>query len=536
MSVPAAPDPLSPLALAGAGYAIAQLLLGVYGAYRWSVLVQFARLLRRRRSTRGPAAPAAPAVDLATAEARTLPFVTVQLPVHDERFVVERLVDAACALEWPRDRFEVQVLDDSTDETTALARRRVDRARARGVRAVVLHRARRQGFKAGALAAGLARARGDLVCVFDADFVPAPDFLRRVVGEFEDPRVGMVQARWGHLNRDWSALTSAQAIFLDGHFSIEQAARAGHGRLFNFNGTAGVWRRECIVDAGGWTHDTLTEDLDLSYRAQMKGWRFVYRDDVEAPAELPPDIRAFKGQQRRWAKGSLQVARKILPRLFASDASVAIKLEAAGHLTGNLGYALLVLSVLCLGPALVLPDTMPRWCSIGALTLLFATGMGGVAAFLLAAQRARGVPALEAWRRLPAALLLGVGMSWTNGRAAVEAFLPGPGTWERTAKEGITARGGSRPRGRYRSGRADHGGGEAGLAGLCLALIGVALERGQWGAVAFLVFLAAGFGGVAVLTWVAGRGDGIVRRRATRTATGPAGALRAASLLTNSEQ
>ena len=493
----AAPDPSSPLHLASAGYAVAQAALGVFGLYRWSVIAQYARLPR-------PGAIAPPRMDIVGG---TVPFVTVQLPVHDERHVIERLVDAACALDWPRDRFEVQVLDDSTDETTALARARVEAARARGVDAIVLHRERRDGYKAGALAAGLARARGSLLCVFDADFVPPPDFLRRVAGAFDDPAVGMVQARWGHLNRDWSALTRAQAVFLDGHFSIEQAARAGHGRFFNFTGTAGVWRRACIEDAGGWTHDTLTEDLDLSYRAQMKGWRFVYRDEVEAPAELPVDIRAFKGQQRRWAKGSLQVARKILPALWASRAPLSVKLEAAFHLTSNLSYLLLVLSVLLLGPALVLPDTMPRWISIGALALLFATGMAGVAAFFYLAQRARGVGVGDALSRLPAALLLGVGMSWTNGTAVADAFLSGRGAWERTPKEGVVARGAARPHGRYRPGGVDRGAGEAGLALLALGLAAIAFERGRWGAIGFLVFVAAGFAWVGWLTWRAGRAD-----------------------------
>ncbi len=229
------------------------------------------------------------------------PFVTIQLPVFNERHVIERLIDAACALDYPRDRLEVQVLDDSTDDTTRRARGRVAFHRARGSVVALLHRRRRTGFKAGALAAGLMRARGELVCVFDADFLPPRDFLRRTVALFDDPGVGVVQARWGHLNRDYSFLTEAQALFLDGHFAIEHVARAGSGRFFNFNGTAGLWRRRAIEDAGGWTHDTLTEDLDLSYRAQIRGWKFIYRGDVVAPAELPVDMEAFKAQQRRWA-------------------------------------------------------------------------------------------------------------------------------------------------------------------------------------------------------------------------------------------
>ena len=512
MANPAVPlDASSPLYLAGAGYALAQAALGLYGVHRWTLLVHFARLRGREGG-----APAGVSV-VPGAGSRDLPRVTVQLPVHDERCVIERLVDAACALDYPLDRLEIQVLDDSTDETTGLARLCVARARRRGVDAVVLHRANREGYKAGALAAGLLRARGELIAVFDADFVPPPDFLRRMVGEFDDPGVGMVQARWGHLNRDWSVLTEAQAIFLDGHFTIEQAARAGQGRFFNFNGTAGVWRRACIEDAGGWMHDTLTEDLDLSYRAQMKGWRFVYRDDVVAPAELPVDIRAFKGQQRRWAKGSLQTARKILPALWRSPAPLSTKLEAVGHLTSNVSYLLLVASILLLGPALVLPETMPRWISLGTLSLLFATGMGAVATFFFVAQRTRGATARTALGRLPAALLLGVGMSWANGRAVFEAFLPGIGGWERTPKDGVTARGDARPRRGYRPERADRGAGEGALALYALGLAALALSRARWGAVPFLVFIAIGFGWVGWLTFTAGRDPAAaLRRRAIR--------------------
>jgi cellulose synthase/poly-beta-1,6-N-acetylglucosamine synthase-like glycosyltransferase len=495
------PDPASPLFLAGTGYALVQGALALYGLHRWFLLAQFLRLPRPART---PAAPAP--VPAATREGEALlPRVTVQLPVHDERWVIERLVDAACALDYPRDRLEVQVLDDSTDETTALARACVARARARGIDATVLHRESRQGFKAGALAAGLARARGELIAVFDADFVPPPDFLRRLVGEFADPRVGLVQARWGHLNRDWSALTEAQALFLDGHFTVEHAARAGHGRFFNFNGTAGVWRRACIEEAGGWTHDTLTEDLDLSYRAQMAGWRFVYRPDVVAPAELPVDLRAFKGQQRRWAKGSLQTARKILPALWASRRPLAIKLEALAHLTSNLTYLLLLASIVLLGPVLLIPDTMPRWLSLGVLSLLFLTGMGAVSAFFLLARRAMGESLGAALARLPGGLLVGVGMSWTVSCAVVEGLLPRLGTWERTPKDGVRGRGDRRPRRGYRSGPGDRGTAEALLAGYAVGLVALALERGRWGALPFLAFVVGGFALVAWWSWSGGR-------------------------------
>ncbi|HET7787751.1 MAG TPA: cellulose synthase family protein, partial [Myxococcales bacterium] len=241
----------------------------------------------------------------------TVPRVTIQLPVFNEMYVVERLIDAVARIEYPRDRLDIQVLDDSTDETQGIARAHVERLQREGVDIAYLHRDHRDGYKAGALQEGLKTARGELVAVFDADFVPAPDFLLRSVHFFTDEKIGMVQVRWDHLNRDCSHLTQAQAIFLDGHFVIEHTARNRSGRFFNFNGTAGVWRRAAIESAGGWQHDTLTEDLDLSYRAQLAGWRFVYLPHVVSPAEVPVEMNAFKSQQHRWAKGSIQTARKL---------------------------------------------------------------------------------------------------------------------------------------------------------------------------------------------------------------------------------
>ena len=276
--------------------------LAVYGVHRLALVALYYRT--RRRSNPSEIQPA------------HWPLVTVQLPIYNERYVVARLIDAVCALDYPPDRLEIQVLDDSTDETQQIAAARVARYRALGFDIHHLHRLDRNGFKAGALEAGFARARGELLAVFDADFVPQTDFLRRTVFHFADPRCGMVQARWDHINRGYSWLTRIQAIFLDGHFLIEHAARNRSGRFFNFNGTAGVWRRQAILDAGGWQHDTLTEDLDLSYRAQMAGWKFLFLPEVTVPAELPVDINAFKRQQYRWAKGSVQTARKLLRRIL----------------------------------------------------------------------------------------------------------------------------------------------------------------------------------------------------------------------------
>src|SRR5205085_7746241 len=270
-----------------ATYFLVLLILSIYGSHRYVMAYLFYKYKGNLPAPQG--------------RFERLPPVTIQLPVFNEMYVVERLIDAVARIEYPRDRLEIQVLDDSTDETQGIARAKVERLRRDGIDISYLHRDNRAGYKAGALQEGLQVARGELVAVFDADFVPSPDFLRRSVDYFTDPRIGMVQVRWEHLNRDYSHLTQAQAIFLDGHFVIEHTARNRSGRFFNFNGTAGVWRRATIEDAGGWQHDTLTEDLDLSYRAQLAGWRFVYLPEVVSPAEVPVEMNAFKSQQHRWA-------------------------------------------------------------------------------------------------------------------------------------------------------------------------------------------------------------------------------------------
>ncbi len=313
------------------------LVLSAYGAHRWYLLWLYRR---HRRDDATPARRFDP-----------LPRLTVQLPLYNEMYVAERLIDAVCALDYPRDRLEIQVLDDSTDETREIVSAKTAACAARGFDIVHLHRTDRAGFKAGALEAGLRVAKGDLIAIFDADFVPQPGFARELVHHFTDERVGMVQARWGHLNADYSPLTRVQSMLLDGHFVIEHTARNRSGRFFNFNGTAGIWRRRCIEDAGGWQHDTLTEDLDLSYRAQLEGWRFVFLPDHIAPAELPLEMGAFKSQQHRWAKGSIQTARKLLPRIYRSALPWYVKLEATVHLTANIGYVLMVLLALLIVPA-----------------------------------------------------------------------------------------------------------------------------------------------------------------------------------------
>ena len=273
------------------------------------------------------------------------PLVTIQLPIYNELYVTERLIESVCRIDYPRNLIEIQVLDDSTDDTVEIAKAMVKKMKARGFDIVYIHRTDRTGYKAGALKEGHKSAKGELVGIFDADFVPNSDFLKESVPYFIDPNVGMIQTRWSHLNCDYSLLTRAQSMGIDGHFGVEQASRAWSGLFMNFNGTAGVWRKKTIEDAGGWQADTLTEDLDLSYRAQMKGWKLAFAPQVECPAEVPVTITAFKSQQHRWAKGSIQTAKKNLGKLFKSDASMFLKIQAFLHLTHYLVHPMMILVI-----------------------------------------------------------------------------------------------------------------------------------------------------------------------------------------------
>jgi cellulose synthase/poly-beta-1,6-N-acetylglucosamine synthase-like glycosyltransferase len=382
-----------------------------------------------------------------------LPAVTVQLPIYNELYVAERLIDAVCSFDYPRDRLEIQVLDDSTDETRDVVEASVRRHREAGVEIRQLRRADRAGYKAGALAEGLRSARGDLVAVFDADFVPRPDFLRRTAPWFADPAVGMVQTRWDHINRGYSLLTRIQAILLDGHFAIEHVARAESGRFFNFNGTAGIWRRRAIETSGGWTQDTLTEDLDLSYRAQLVGWRFVFLPETASPAELPVDIHGFKRQQFRWAKGSMQTARKHLPSILRGDLAWPVKLEALVHLTNNGAYLLMILLSLLAFPAMVVRHNRDlHWLS--ALDVgLFGASTLAVCLFYLVSQLAIRPPKAGQTALLLPLMALGIGLSVNNCRAVVSGLLRDGGAFERTPKYRIESRIDTWRRKRYRAGR-----------------------------------------------------------------------------------
>lgn len=410
-------------------------LLAAYGIHRLTLL----RLYRRARATPRPAPPA------------HWPLVTVQLPVFNERYVAERLLEAAAALEYPRDRIEIQVLDDSTDSTSALVAARVGALRERGLDVVHLRRSSRAGFKAGALQEGLLRAKGDLVAVFDADFVPGPGFLRDLVPYLDDPEVGMVQARWRHLNQDYSMLAQAQAISLDGHFVIEHAARMTGARFFNFNGTAGILRKQCILDAGGWQWDTITEDLDLSYRAQLRGWRFVFAPQVGCPGELPVEMNAFKAQQYRWVRGSVQVARKTLPSVWRAALPLSVKLEATFHLTYNVAYVLLLVV-----SAITYPVVMARIEARSLLftivdTALFLSASIPALLYFAVAQRATRPDWRKQLRFIPFVLTLGFGLAVNNTRAVLTGLARTHGDFQRTPKFRIVRRGDAWQDKRYRA-------------------------------------------------------------------------------------
>src|SRR3984893_18481552 len=397
--------------------------LSAYGVHRYFIIYLF--LKNRRREL------------LPACRFEQLPKVTMQLPIFNEVYVVERLLRSVSELDYPRELLQIQVLDDSTDDTREITSSCAEKLRRRGLNVSLIHRVDRTGFKAGALACGLAEAEGEFVCILDADFVPPPDLLKRTVHFFTDPKVGMIQTRWGHLNRRYSLLTRVQAMFLDGHLLLEQTARSRSGRFFNFNGTAGLWRRTCIEEAGGWQHDTLTEDLDLSYRAQLVGWKFIFLPDVVTPAELPVDMNGFKSQQHRWTKGSIQTCKKLLPRIWRSQLPLPIKVEATGHLMSTFAY--LLLACLCV---LLHPSTggaQPGWLRTLLIDVpIFLTASVSVAVFYICAQRElhpRG------WFKeiffLPCLLALGIGLSLNNARAVLEAIFNHQSDFTRTPKYGI---------------------------------------------------------------------------------------------------
>ena len=403
-----------------ATYFFVLIVLAIYGWHRYYLVYLYMR--NRDKEPRADAPP------------NPLPVVTIQLPLYNEMYVADRLIESVCAIAYLRALLEIQVLDDSTDETQSIAELAVRRYAAQGIDIKYYHRANRTGFKAGALEAGLKLARGEFIAIFDADFIPARDFLDRLMPHFTDSQVGMVQARWGHINQDYTLLTKIQSILLDGHFVLEHGGRNRSGRFFNFNGTAGIWRRAAIDDAGGWQHDTLTEDLDLSYRAQLRGWRFVFRSDVIAPAEVPVEMNAFKSQQHRWAKGSIQTCCKLLPRLLRANLPIGVKAEAFFHLTANFNYPLMCVLSLLMFPAMVIRYNMGWYEMLLIDVPLFFAATFSVCNFYMVCQREIHRDWRARIKYLPFLMSIGIGLSINNTRAVFEALFNRQSEFMRTPK------------------------------------------------------------------------------------------------------
>jgi cellulose synthase/poly-beta-1,6-N-acetylglucosamine synthase-like glycosyltransferase len=404
-------------------YIATLLLLSIYGAHRFFILFLYHRYYKRSRR-RNPA-PLSPL---------DLPAVTVQLPIFNELYVAKRIIESAAALDYPKELLTIQILDDSTDRTQDVAKETAEQLRRDGYRVQYHHRSKRQGFKAGALAEGLERTVDELVAIFDADFIPPVDFLVRTAPYFQDEAVGMVQTRWGWLNRDYSLLTRIQSIILDGHFMLEHTARNFSGRFFNFNGTGGVFRRKAILGSGGWQGDTLTEDLDLSYRAQMHGWKFIYLPDIVCPSELPVDIYGFKTQQHRWTKGSIQVGKKLLPKLWKTDLPLRIKLEATFHLSANLCYLLVVLLSVLMPLSIVSRDPATVRGTFPLELIIFFLTSGSIFLFYATAQRELYPDWKLRLRDIPFIFSTGIGMCLNNAWAVSEALLSKDTPFVRTAK------------------------------------------------------------------------------------------------------
>jgi len=460
-------------------YYIVLALLAMYGTHR-ALMVRL--YYRHRRDVPRPSG-ALP----------VLPRVTVQLPIYNEVYVVERLIAAVAALDYPRELLEIQVLDDSIDETRSIAELAVRRLAAQGVDIKYYHRLDRVGYKAGALEAGLKVARGEFIAIFDADFIPTADFLTQLMPHFSDARVGMVQARWGHINQDYSLLTKIQAILLDGHFILEHGGRNRGGRFFNFNGTAGVWRRSAIDDAGGWEHDTLTEDLDLSYRAQLRGWRFVFVPGVIAPAEVPVEMNAFKSQQHRWAKGSIQTCRKLLPRILKSDLPFGVKAEAFFHLSANFNYILMCLLSILMFPSMVIRYNMGWYEMILIDVPLFFAATFSFCNFYVVCQREIHTDWRARIKYVPFLMSVGIGLSVNNTRAVFEALFNKQSEFTRTPKYRIEGDTDEWVGKKYRQSVAVQPLVELALGLYFTATVFYALANGIYGTLPFLVLFQVGF-------------------------------------------
>jgi len=456
-------------------------ILSVYGLHRYEVIRTYFKY-RKNAVTHPPT------------QFEQLPPVTIQLPVYNERYVVERLIDEVTKIEYPKELLQIQVLDDSTDDSHPFAEALVAKYQALGFPIEYHHRTNRQGFKAGALQAGLATATGELIAIFDADFIPPPDFLTRTVNFFADPKVGLVQTRWSYLNRDYNLLTEVEAMLLDGHFILEHGARSRSGLFFNFNGTAGILRRQAIIDAGGWQHDTLTEDSDLSYRAQLAGWRFVYLPGLDCPSELPVEMHGFQIQQSRWAKGLTQVAKKLLPTILKADLPKRVKFEAIMHLTPNISYPLMVVLSALMLPVMIVRFYMGVWEMVLLDLPLIIASFWSISAFYIVAQREL-YP--KSWKRsvflLPMLMGVGVGLTIINTRAVLEALFGIKSGFVRTPKFAIEGRPVNLETKRYRgkSGWLPYI--EIAIGTFFLGMIGFAIETYNFLAIPFLMLFVGGY-------------------------------------------
>ncbi|HUU34215.1 MAG TPA: cellulose synthase family protein [Vicinamibacterales bacterium] len=465
-----------------AAYFFVLVILAVYGWHRYYMVYLYMRHKHEVPVPRGE-------YDYAS-----LPVVTIQLPLYNEMYVVDRLVDSVCAIDYPREKLEIQILDDSTDETRSIAEAAARRHAAEGVDIKYIHRTDRSGYKAGALEAGMQVARGNFIAIFDADFVPKRDFLQATVHHFTDPKVALVQTRWGHVNEDYSLLTKIQAILLDAHFVLEHGSRNRGGCFFNFNGTAGIWRKAAIIDGGGWQHDTLTEDLDLSYRTQLKGWRFVFLPDHVAPAELPVEMNAFKSQQHRWAKGSIQTFLKLMPQILQSDQPVHVKTEAFFHLSANFNYPLMCVLSALMVPSMVIRYNMGWYEMLLIDVPLFLAATASVANFYMVCQRELYPDTwTERLKYLPILMSVGIGLAVNNTRAVFEAIFHKPSEFKRTPKYRIEGGSGEWMGKNYRQAVAIQPIIELSLGLYFTGTLFYALANGIYGSVPFLMLFQVGF-------------------------------------------
>jgi cellulose synthase/poly-beta-1,6-N-acetylglucosamine synthase-like glycosyltransferase len=481
-------------------------VLSVYGLHRYETM-------RRYRKHRRKLPQSAPR------KFDQLPKVTIQLPLYNERFVVARLLHEVSKMAYPRELLQIQVLDDSVDDTHAYTQRLCNQYQAAGLNIEYRHRTNRRGFKAGALQEGSATATGELIAIFDADFLPPPDFLMRTVHFFADPGVGVVQTRWTYLNKEFNLLTQIEAMLLDGHFVLEHGARCGSGLFFNFNGTAGILRRKMIEDAGGWEHDTLTEDSDLSYRAQLKGWRFVYVPTLECPSELPVDTYGFQVQQARWAKGLTQVAKKLLPRIFRADLPFRVKAEAFLHLTPNISYPLMLAVSMLMLPVMIVRFYMGVFQMLVLDFPLIVASFWSISAFYLYAQKE--LYPRTWWKSiafLPMLMAAGVALTVSNSKGVLEALFGIQTSFARTPKYAIgTAKANVRPAAyRRRSGFLPYI--ELAIGGYFVYMIDFAIETYNFLAIPFLLLFVCGYFWAGFSTLYQEYRDSIQSQRARKLA------------------